>query len=379
MKAVLNARMVTSIPKACALLLYKNLHLPVEEEDEFAGEETGQPRTNGAASTESQVLQELRQMNQLMRTRPLGPGTPRGQVSAVVPPTSPRDGVPVANRNASGSALGSLRICLGPDTRTIEDEVVCRRCGRIGCSRETCPRRQGRCNRCNELGHYSVECNRPRTQRNYRNGKCRRMECFLCGEGDHTVAKCPSLERLRGAVRNATTGTPTGASQLEEGGRSVTPSSCLTGDTKGAEGSPRTTGEVKEALVKRGKNYEGARGVPVASVRTETVDIETGPNEKGSPTERTGSERDEEISGSTEMPKRERVGTAEATERHDVTPSWEKGTTERPRRVQDAATERSESASKPQGEHKEREKAVDKTVSSEQRKGALELTPGDAA
>ncbi|ETK79462.1 hypothetical protein L915_14694, partial [Phytophthora nicotianae] len=46
--------MVTSIPKACALLLYKNLHLPVEEEDEFAGEETGQPRTNGAASTESQ-------------------------------------------------------------------------------------------------------------------------------------------------------------------------------------------------------------------------------------------------------------------------------------------------------------------------------------
>ncbi|ETN02841.1 hypothetical protein PPTG_15800 [Phytophthora nicotianae INRA-310] len=213
MKTVLNASMVTSIPEACALLLYKNLHLPVEEEDEFAGEVTGQPRANGAASTESQVLQELRQMNQLMRTQQLGPGTPRGLVSAVAPPTSPRDGVPVVSRNATGSALGPLRIRLGPDTRTTEGEVVCGRCGRIRCSRETCPRGQGRCNRCNELGHYSMECNRPKTQGGYQNGERRRMECFLCGGGDHMVAKCPSLERLRGAVRNATVGTPTGVSQ----------------------------------------------------------------------------------------------------------------------------------------------------------------------
>ncbi|ETM97700.1 hypothetical protein PPTG_20121 [Phytophthora nicotianae INRA-310] len=53
---------------------------------------------------------------------------------------------------------------------------------------------------------------------------------------------------------------------------------------------------------------------------------------------------------------------------------------ERPRRVQDAirgATERSEAAPKPQVELKEGEKAVDKTVSSERRKGALESTPED--
>ncbi|ETL96485.1 hypothetical protein L917_06033 [Phytophthora nicotianae] len=136
-------------------------------------------------------------MNQLMR-RKLEPGTPRGQVSAVAPPTSPRGGVPVANRNVTGSALGPLRICLGPHTRTTEGEVVCGRCGRIGC---------------NELGHYAMVCNRPTLQGNYRNGERRRMECFLCGEGDHTVTKCPSLERLRGAVRSATTGTPTGVSQ----------------------------------------------------------------------------------------------------------------------------------------------------------------------
>ncbi|ETP31057.1 hypothetical protein F442_20041 [Phytophthora nicotianae P10297] len=282
-----------------------------------------------------------------MRTQHLGPGTPRGQVSAVAPPTSPRDGVPVVNRNATDSALGPLR--LGPDSRTTEGEVVCGRCGRIG----------------------------PRPQGNYRNGERRKVECFLCGEGDHTMAKCPSLERLR----------------------------------EGAEGPPRTTGEVKEALVERGENYEGACGVPVASVRTETVDIETGTNGKGSPTGRTGSERDEKT-GSTERPKRERVDTAEATGRLDVTQDWETGTTERPKRVQDAgrgATERPQAASTPQGETrtterprrvqdagreaterlqaastaqgklKQRERTVDKTVSSERSKGALESTPEDAA
>ncbi|KAG2814879.1 hypothetical protein PC118_g14754 [Phytophthora cactorum] len=35
MKTMLNSSMVTSIEEACALLLYKNLHLPVEEEDGF--------------------------------------------------------------------------------------------------------------------------------------------------------------------------------------------------------------------------------------------------------------------------------------------------------------------------------------------------------
>ncbi|ETM30604.1 hypothetical protein L914_21720, partial [Phytophthora nicotianae] len=63
--------------------------------------------------------------------------------------------------------------------------------------------------------------------------------------------------------------------------------------------------------------------------------------------------------GSTEMPERGRVGTAEATERHDVAQDWETRTTERPRRVQYAGrgeTERSEAALKPQGEFEEREK-----------------------
>ncbi|ETK71326.1 hypothetical protein L915_21419, partial [Phytophthora nicotianae] len=105
-------------------------------------------------------------------------------------------------------------------------------------------------------------------------------------------------------------------------------------------------------------------------------------NDKGSPTERAGSERDEEITGSTERPERGRFGTAEATERHDVTQDWETRTTERQRRVQDAdrgATERSKAALKPQGEFEGREKTVEETVCSELSKGALKSTPEDAA
>ncbi|OWZ01816.1 hypothetical protein PHMEG_00026731 [Phytophthora megakarya] len=36
MRTVLNASMVSSIEEAGTLLFYKNVHLPVEEDDEFA-------------------------------------------------------------------------------------------------------------------------------------------------------------------------------------------------------------------------------------------------------------------------------------------------------------------------------------------------------
>ncbi|ETL77511.1 hypothetical protein L917_21547 [Phytophthora nicotianae] len=269
-----------------------------------------------------------------MRTQQLGPGTPKGLVSAVAPPTSPRDGVPVVSRNATGSTLGPLRIRLGPDTLTTEGEVVCGRCGR-------------------------------------------RVLKAIIG----------TVNAKGWSVSSAVKGATQWLSVLASRGYVVRCGTRLwerqpAYPSKGAEGSPKTTGEVKEALVERGKNYEGARGVPVASVRAETVDIETGMNDKGSPTKRAGSERDEEITGSTERPERGRFGTAEATERHDVTQDWETRTTERQRRVQDAdrgATERSKAALKPQGEFEGREKTVEETVCSELSKGALKSTPEDAA
>ncbi|KAG2875705.1 hypothetical protein PC114_g24583 [Phytophthora cactorum] len=59
MRAMLNS----SIPEACALLLYTNLHLPVEEEEEFAGDGTVQASAKGTTSTQAQMLQQMQMMN----------------------------------------------------------------------------------------------------------------------------------------------------------------------------------------------------------------------------------------------------------------------------------------------------------------------------
>ncbi|KAG4039602.1 hypothetical protein PC123_g24850 [Phytophthora cactorum] len=126
MSAVLNASMVTSIPEACALLLYKNLHLSVEEENEFANDETALSSANSASSTQSQMLQQPQQMNQMMLKPQQNPGTLQGHVNVVAPSTPQVQGAPTANGNADAH-LGPLRIHLGPDTRTTEGGIVCGR------------------------------------------------------------------------------------------------------------------------------------------------------------------------------------------------------------------------------------------------------------
>jgi hypothetical protein len=147
MRVILNSSMVTSIPEACALLLYKNLHLPVEEEDEFAGDGTVLTGTATTDSTQSQMLQQLQQIN-VMMARLQSAGTPhQGQINAVAPARQPS--VPL-NGNIG---YGPRQIRLAPDTRTTEGEVVCGRCERMGHGREVCTRATGRCNRCGEQGH----------------------------------------------------------------------------------------------------------------------------------------------------------------------------------------------------------------------------------
>ncbi|KAG3145330.1 hypothetical protein PC128_g24240 [Phytophthora cactorum] len=194
--------MVTWITEACTLLLYKNLHLPVEEEDEFAGDGTLSSSTSRSTSTQSQMLQQLQQMNQMMLKQQQGSGTHRGFVNAVAPTAPQASGVPTSDGNANAN-LGPLNIRLGPGTRTTEGENVCGRCWRKGCSRENCLRGRGVCNRYQRDGHYSMECNWPRSQDNTRNGERRVPECYLCQQKDHTVAMCPNIGKLRGLVRNA--------------------------------------------------------------------------------------------------------------------------------------------------------------------------------
>ncbi|KAG2977326.1 hypothetical protein PC121_g22372 [Phytophthora cactorum] len=82
MRAVFKASMVTSIPEACALLLYKNLHLPVEEEDEFANDGTALSSANSATSTQSQMLQQLQQMNQMILKQQQNPGSFKGTLTS---------------------------------------------------------------------------------------------------------------------------------------------------------------------------------------------------------------------------------------------------------------------------------------------------------
>ncbi|RAW20400.1 hypothetical protein PC110_g23158, partial [Phytophthora cactorum] len=136
----------------------KNLHLPVEEEDEFAGDGTLPSSTSSSTSTQSQMLQQLQQMNQMILKQQQGSGTHRGFVNAVASTVPQASGVPASEGNVNAN-LGPLNILLGSDTRTTEGEIVCGQCGRKGRSRENCPRERGRCNRCQRDGHYSMECN----------------------------------------------------------------------------------------------------------------------------------------------------------------------------------------------------------------------------
>ncbi|KAG2800803.1 hypothetical protein PC112_g20312 [Phytophthora cactorum] len=127
-RAVPNASMVTLIREACTLLLYKYLHLPVEEQDEFAGDGTLPSSTSSSTSTQSQMFQLLQQMNQMMLKQQQGSGTHRGFVTAVAPTAPQASGVPTSDGNANAN-LGPLNTRLGPDTRTTEGEIVCGRCG----------------------------------------------------------------------------------------------------------------------------------------------------------------------------------------------------------------------------------------------------------
>ncbi|KAG3110400.1 hypothetical protein PI124_g15797 [Phytophthora idaei] len=123
MRAVLNASMVTSIPEACTLLLYKNLYLPVEEEGDFAGDGTLPSSASSSTSTQSQMFQQLQQMNQMMLKQQQSSGTHCGFVNAVAPTAPEASGVPTSDGNANAN-LGPLNIRLGPDTRTTK-EISC--------------------------------------------------------------------------------------------------------------------------------------------------------------------------------------------------------------------------------------------------------------
>ncbi|OWZ19132.1 hypothetical protein PHMEG_0006653 [Phytophthora megakarya] len=64
MRAVLNASRAPSIEEADTLLLYKNVHLPVEEDDEF--EETTMSSVTKGGSIKDELLHETQKLNMLL-------------------------------------------------------------------------------------------------------------------------------------------------------------------------------------------------------------------------------------------------------------------------------------------------------------------------
>ncbi|OWZ06632.1 hypothetical protein PHMEG_00021089 [Phytophthora megakarya] len=89
MRAVLNASMASSIEEACTLLLYKNVHLPVEEDDEFAEMTTTSVTKGGSAKDE--LLHETQRLNMLLlqqqqnsRPAPRSP-RPNGRINTTLP------------------------------------------------------------------------------------------------------------------------------------------------------------------------------------------------------------------------------------------------------------------------------------------------------
>jgi hypothetical protein len=131
----------------------------------------------------------------------------QGQINAVAPARQPS--IPL-NGNAGS---GPRQIQLAPDSHTMEGDVVCGRCERVGHSREVCTRATGRCNRCGEQGHYSMGCSVPKPPRN---GERRGTACLLCGDENHTASKCPGLDQLRGLMAVAAVGTAASTTQSRQ-------------------------------------------------------------------------------------------------------------------------------------------------------------------
>ncbi|KAI9981484.1 hypothetical protein PInf_009237 [Phytophthora infestans] len=93
MRAVLNGNMIGSIEQACRILLFKKLHLPIEEDDEIPEDGMKPLGTKNVPSTELQVLQELQPLNRNVQKHS---GTSEGYIGAVASndpkPTSPSNG-----------------------------------------------------------------------------------------------------------------------------------------------------------------------------------------------------------------------------------------------------------------------------------------------
>ncbi|KAE8963199.1 hypothetical protein PR003_g31010 [Phytophthora rubi] len=209
MLATLDASPALDIPEACEWLMFKDMHRPIEEEDEFSeGESVREGKSTSAGSASVKALtqqlkifmeQQQQWQQQLAQRQWQPPRSPRNRapvVAAAQEATPPDTG-----RGQQGGGQPFRGIRLGDDSRTQDGVPVCGRCNFKGHGRATCKQATMSCRRCGTLGHMAVECEMPpdSAPRPAPTGNSRPPygNCYFCRELGHSVAACPALAALR--------------------------------------------------------------------------------------------------------------------------------------------------------------------------------------
>ncbi|KAE9083538.1 hypothetical protein PF007_g21865 [Phytophthora fragariae] len=215
-KAALNTLMVSSIEGAVIVLLAKNMHQPVEDDDDFVDAAPSMtPSENAVVLQMMQMLQQtqnliLQQQQDLARS-PRSPRRPTYAAAAYEEPA--QTPAPTLPTNATVPRAPFRGIRQGPDQYTQDGQVVCGRCHILGCSRINCRRTSSTCPNCGMRGHIAVECEAPRNQTGNGGGSQspgRRYgeprTCYACQRPGHLVAQCPTVRAVSQAMAQADQG-----------------------------------------------------------------------------------------------------------------------------------------------------------------------------
>ncbi|KAE9211857.1 hypothetical protein PF005_g10849 [Phytophthora fragariae] len=232
-KTALSTAMVNSIQQAVSVLLYKNMHIPVEDDADFADVVASTSKNAAEGTLLSQMMQML-QANQnliLQQQRELAqsPRSPRrsNYAAAAFENAAPPTQAPSYPQGTPASVpQGSVRgIRQGPDMYTQDGRTVCGRCHLLGCSRINCRRANATCPHCKARGRVGPECEAPQRgngngggnySQNRRPGGSR--SCWACNSPDHYAVQCPTLKAfMQSTAPNAPAGAtgqgPTSAQQ----------------------------------------------------------------------------------------------------------------------------------------------------------------------